>query len=253
MPGSVSLPVFGFLLALARVAGVFAFVPLPGIRSVAEPVRAVFALSVTVALASRWSSIPAPDGVGRLAVSAVAEAVIGLSIGLVVAMLLEAFGLAAQIFGLQAGYAYASTVDPTTQADSGVLMVFSQLAAGMLFFALGLDREVVRTLALSLDHIPPGGYVLTLVSAETVIRTGSAMFAVALRLAFPVVALLLMVDMALALTGKLNQHLQLLSLAFPAKMLAALVVLSSGMVLFPRLLKQSAEASWRVLHQILGI
>ena len=44
----------------------------------------------------------------------------------------------------------------------------------------------------------------------------------ALRLALPVVALLLMVDVALALLGRLNQQLQLLALAFPAKMLTAL-------------------------------
>ena len=34
------------------------------------------------------------------------------------AIVLEAFTLAAQVLGLQAGYAYASTIDPNTEADS---------------------------------------------------------------------------------------------------------------------------------------
>ena len=54
----------------------------------------------------------------------------------------------------------------------------------------------------------------------------AALFTVGMRLALPVVALLVMVDVALALLGRLNPQLQLLSLAFPAKMLIALLVLS---------------------------
>jgi flagellar biosynthesis protein FliR len=252
MPNSLAIPVFPFLLVLARVAGVFALVPMPGFRSAPEPVRAAFALAVTLALAPAWPRVANPAHAGQLALWIVAEAAFGLAIGIVVAMLLEAFSLAAQIFGLQAGYAYASTVDPNTQADSGVLLVVAQLAAGMLFFALGLDREVVRLLALSLERLPPGAYGLSRGAAETVVRLGDAMFGVALRLAFPVVALLLMADMALALTGKLNQHLQLLSLAFPVKMLCALAVLAAGAALFPRLLGQSAEVSFRALRQLIG-
>ena len=65
--------------------------------------------------------------------------------------MLEAFGAGGADPGAQAGYAYASTIDPNTEADSGVLLVFAQLMAGMLFFALGLDREVLRLFAQSLD------------------------------------------------------------------------------------------------------
>src|SRR6202020_822903 len=88
-----------------------------------------------------------------------AEAAIGIAIGVAVSIVIESFVVAAQILGLQAGYAYASTIDPNTQADSGILLVFAQLAAGMLFFALGLDREVLRLFAQSLDKVPVGTYV----------------------------------------------------------------------------------------------
>jgi flagellar biosynthesis protein FliR len=53
--------------------------------------------------------------------------------------------------------------------------------------------------------------------AEALIRLGASLFAVGVRLALPVVALLVMVDVALALMGRLNQQLQLLSLAFPPR------------------------------------
>jgi flagellar biosynthesis protein FliR len=62
-----------------------------------------------------------------------------------------------------------------------------------------------------------------------------------------------MVDVALALLGRLNQQLQLLALAFPAKMLTALVVLSWVSLLFPRILMESSGHAWAAARQILGI
>ena len=73
------------------------------------------------------------------------------------------------------------------------------------------------------------------------------------RLALPVVALLVMVDVALALLGRLNQQLQLLSLAFPAKMLTALVVLSWVAVLYPRILTEFGGQAWAAARRMLGL
>jgi flagellar biosynthetic protein FliR len=244
---------YAFLLVLARVGGALAFVPLPGIRGGPEPARAAFALGFTLALAARW---PAIDGgavtPARLIAWVAAEAALGIAIGVIVAIVLEAFSVAAQVLGLQAGYGYASTVDPTTQADSGVLVVLAQLMSGMLFFALGMDRQVLRLFAESLGRVPAGAYVPGRPAAQAVIELGSMLFSVGVRLALPVVVLLVLVDVALALLGRLNQHLQLLSLAFPLKMLAALVMLSVLAALFPRIMLELAGHAWPAARRVLG-
>jgi len=244
---------YAFLLVLARVSGALVFVPFPGLKGGSEPARAGLALMVTIALSSRWPSVHAetvtPAG---LVGWAVAEASLGIGIGVCVAIVLEAFTLAAQILGLQAGYAYASTIDPNTDADSGVLLVFAQLMAGMIFFALGLDREVLRMFALSFDQVPVGTYAMGPGTAAVILRLGSSLFSVGLRLAFPVVGLLVMVDVALALAGRLNQQLQLLSLAFPIKMLAGLVILSWISAVFPRVLYEFHELGGSAIRQILS-
>jgi flagellar biosynthetic protein FliR len=256
MPASLTLSVgalYAFLLVLARVGGALAFVPLPGIKGVPQPARVALVLGFTLALSARWPAVDAAAVTGmKMAGWAAAEAAVGIAIGVAVAIVLEAFTLAAQVLGLQAGYAYASTVDPNTQADSGILLVFAQLAAGMLFFALGLDREILRLFAESLDVAPPGAYMFGPSTAQVMIRLGASLFSVGVRLALPVVALLAMVDVALALLGRLNQQLQLLHLAFPAKMLTALVVLSWVAVLFPRILLQFSGQAWVAARRMLG-
>ena len=256
MPTSLILSlagIYGFALVLARVGGALVFVPLPGLGSAPVPARIALAAGLAVALWSRWPVIdPASMTPARLLGWAAAEAAIGIAIGVATAIVLEAFVLAAQILGLQAGYAYASTIDPNTQADSGVLLVLAQLGASLLFFAAGLDREVFRLFAWSLDQVPPGSYGLGPAAAPALIQLGASLFSVGLRLAFPVVALLVMVDVALALVGRVSAQLQLLALAFPVKMLLTLVVFGWGTLLFPRILRELSGHAWTAARHVLG-
>lgn len=256
MPASVTLSLgtlYAFLLVLARVGGALVFVPLPGINGAPAAARAALALGFTLALHGCWPAVNAEIVTGmRMAGWAGAEAAVGIAIGVSVAIVLEAFGLAAQILGLQAGYAYASTIDPNTEADSGILLVLAQLVAGMLFFSLGLDREVLRLFAQSLEKVPAGTYTFGPSTAPTLIHLGAGLFSVGVRLALPVVALLVMVDVALALMGRLNQQLHLLALAFPAKMLIALAVLSWIAVLYPRILWEFSGQAWTAARRMLG-
>ena len=257
MPGEWTVSagtLFAFLMVLARVAGALTFVPLPGFSSAPAAAKVILAASLTFCLASRWPALDASDiTTGKLAASVAAEAAIGIAIGVAVSVVLEAFIFAAQVLGLPAGYGYASTVDPTTQADSGILLVLSQLMAGMLFFALGLDREVLKLFARTLDRIPAGAYVFGPQSAESLVRMASALFSAGVRLALPVVALLAMVDVALALLGRLNSQLQLLSLAFPLKMLVALLMLSWICALYPRILRECAAQTLAGAGRVLGL
>jgi flagellar biosynthetic protein FliR len=245
---------YGFLLVLARVGGSLVFVPLPGVKSAPDSARIALALGFTLALYGQWPVVRTDAvTVAALAGWALAEAAVGLAIGVSVAIALEAFTLSAQVLGLQAGYAYASTIDPNTEADSGILLVFAQLMSGMLFFALGLDREILRLFAISLEKVPPGEYVFGRATAEPLIRLGATLFSVGVRLALPVVALLVMVDVALALLGRINAQLQLLTLAFPAKMLTTLILLSWLAATFPRVLREICGASWTAAYRMLGI
>jgi flagellar biosynthetic protein FliR len=125
------------------------------------------------------------------------------------------------------------------------------LTGGMLFFTLGVDREVLRVLAASFERFPAGSWAPTAASLEGILALGGAMFSMGLRLALPVTALLLLLDIAMALLGRMQQQLQLLSLAFPIKMLAAVAILAVMAPMLPRLFHSSSErtvtALWRML------
>ena len=244
---------YAFAVVLARVTGFILFLPVPGFRSAPDSVRVVLALAITFALFPVWPALPnAEPSIGQLAAWAFSEAGFGLIVGLSVAFLTEGFQVAAQVAGVHAGFGFATTIDPTSEADSGVLQVLASLFSGILFFSVGLDRQLIRVLAASFVKFPAGAWAPAAASLDGIVRLGSDMLSLGLRLALPVVALLILIDFALALLGRVQQHLQLLSMAFPAKMASALAILAALAPVVPRMFSAAADHTLAVLWRALG-
>ena len=254
---TLGLPVstmIGFLLVLTRVAGLVTFLPVPGFRSAPPMARVVISVSITFALFPVWPSLPDElPSLGALTGWAFCEMGFGLVAGLAVAFLTEGFQIAAQAMGLQAGYGFAQTIDPSSQADSGVLQVILSLVTGLLFFTAGVDHQlIVRILAASFEKFPVGSWTLASTSLDGLIHLGAGMFVIGLRIAMPVIGLLILIDLSLALLGRIQQQMQLLSLAFPVKMLTAIGVLAALAPVIARVYTASSErmvsALWNMVR-----
>ena len=247
---SVSLrTITTFLLVLSRILGVFIFLPLPGKDAGPSMARIVLALATALAVLPYWPSEGTPEPTLSLLVIWIsAELALGLTIGLVVGFLAEALTVGAHILALQAGYAYASVVDPTTQADSDVLQILAQLVAGLLFFGLRLDHLAIKSFIYSLRSFPPGQFTLTPGLAKAVIALSANVFSVGLKLALPAVALLLSTEVALAVVGRLSSQLQLGSNAGSIKMLLTLLILASVLRIVPQLYEGFANQVFHFLQ-----
>jgi flagellar biosynthetic protein FliR len=245
----------GFLYTLARVSGVFAFLPLAAFRAAPEAAKILLSLAFTVILWPEWKSpvALAAGGVtlGRIVTGLAGEMALGLVIGLTVAIVLEVFQVAAQIVSLQAGFGFASTIDPTSGADSTVLITLAQLTAGLLFFATGGDRILVRVLADSLRLCPPESFSLKAGWAEPLARFFGTMFSAGLRLAAPIVALLLLADVSLAVLGRMQQQLHLVSLTMPVKLGATMLLLSATLAYQPGFFASSMATGVRLIEALL--
>ncbi|MDZ7638759.1 MAG: flagellar biosynthetic protein FliR [Bryobacterales bacterium] len=218
--------IIGFLLVLSRMSGLLIFLPIPGLRALPESVRPLVAIAFTLPLLARAPGLPAGGiNTGQVLLWCLSEVAFGLLWGLAVHFLIEAFVLGAQFLALQAGFGYASMIDPSTQADAGLLQILAQLIASLLFFATGLHRQVLFLLSESIARIPPGSYIPDVAGANQLVSLGASMFEIAARLSMPLIALLLLIDISLALLGRVQSQLQLLSMIFPAKLLLSLFVL----------------------------
>jgi flagellar biosynthesis protein FliR len=243
---------YAFLLVLARVSGIFVFVPLPGIKAGPEVARVVLSLGLTFALVSCWPVVDA-SAVNIMLMTGwlLAEATLGMAIGLAVAFLAEGFQMGAQIVSLQAGYTFATTIDPTSGADSPVLLTIAQLATGLFFFASGLDRQVLLAVAQSFSSQVPGHLAISPSMVSLLIQAGGSIFATGFRLVLPIVSLLLMVEISMALLARLNSQLHLMLLARPIKMLLSLTLFAWLMLILPKVFGQSAGQMIQLVRALL--
>ena len=219
---------FGFLFALARISGVFAFLPLAAFRAAPETARIVLAIAFTMLLRPEWKSPVGVDAsIGRMLAGIAGESALGLTIGLALAIALDVFQMAAQAVSQLAGLGYASTIDPASGADSTVLLSTAQITAGLLFFVTGADRLLVKALAESMRLVPPESFTLNKAWIPAMIQFASNIFSAGLRLAAPVIALLLLADASLAVLGRVQAQLHLISLPMPVKLLSTMLLLSA--------------------------
>jgi len=243
--------ILGFLLVLARVAGVFTFVPFPGFNGSPVTARVVLSLAIAICLFPLWPAVPDLDqSFASLAGYVIMDAAVGLVLSLTVAFAIEAMKVAAQVAGLQAGFGYASTIDPSSEADSSLLLVVSELFAGLLFFGAGLDRQVLAILAGTIKTLPPGRIVQFQGVPHAIVRLSGEMFVYGLRLAFPIIAFLVLVDLTLGFLGRVNAQLQLLTLAFPVKIMAALGLFALLAPVYARVYQQLAQ---RMIESAAGL
>jgi flagellar biosynthesis protein FliR len=239
-----------FFLVLTRIGGLFAFVSVPGLKSALAPTRIGLVLLITVLVFPFTHGATAiPATLGGAAKLMLSELGLGLVFGLSIQFLHEGVLLGAQTLSVQAGYSYASTIDPTSEADSSVLQVFLGLGSSLLFLTLGFDRLLIKLIAQSLETIPPGSLAVTAATAPSIIHLASGIFVQGIRVAAPIVGMLLLVDVAMALLSRLQPQLQLLSLSFPLKMLLTLVGLAFSIQTIPLIVRSSGETTFSYLDQ----
>jgi flagellar biosynthetic protein FliR len=214
-----------FVAVWARIAGIFTFLPIPGLKSPIDMPRLFFSVAVTLCMFPQWPAIElSKTPVSDLLMLLLGESVLGLAAGLVISLAFEAFQFAAQVIAQQAGFSYASTIDPSNDTDSGVLLIICQLLTGWIAIAMGLDRQLLGLVAGSFVAVPPGQVRVSIETFQSFARQGSQMFELGLQLALPAMALSLLLDILLGVLSRLEQQLGLTTLLFPAKTAGALII-----------------------------
>jgi flagellar biosynthetic protein FliR len=110
---------------------------------------------------------------------------------------------------------------------------------------------MVKALAESLRLAPPESFTLQKSWALAIVQFAGSIFSTGLRLAAPVVALLLLGDAALAVLSRTQSQLHVVSLTMPVKLAATMLVMSATMALQPGLF-ESLMTQWaRLIEGIL--
>ncbi len=208
----------GSLLVLARVAGIFSVAPVLGHARVPPQVRIILSVGLTLAVAPL---APLPEALQTGTAGFVAllarEAAIGLSIGYLCALLISAAQTAGELVDHQIGFGLSGIVDPLTNNQMPVIARFLQMFATMVFLASGAHHWLIRALVDSYRVIGPGADADLSRAAAPVTAVFVTVFLTALKIAGPILGVLLLCDICLGLVARTTPQLNLLMVGFPLK------------------------------------
>lgn len=239
---------------LARMGGVLVFAPFLGNNAIPVRVKAGLAVAVTVLLFPVYApTIPAIRDPEGWAVVCFGEMMIGLLIGLSAALVFEGMQLAGQIVGGQMGFSLVNIIDPQTQVDTPVMGAFQQTIGMLIFLQLDVHHSILRALARSLQFLPLGKFTLTSALTGQFLQAAGAMWILGIRIAGPVLAATLLVDVALGFLAKASPSFPALVIGLSLKTVIGLVVLTSAIAFWPNILGKQFEAAMRWNEKLLGL
>jgi flagellar biosynthetic protein FliR len=179
-----------------------------------------------------------PHAEASLGFSAIlGELAVGLVYGLTLALMSEMMLFAGQILGLQFSFSLVNLMDPASSIQTPLLGDLFQLMGTLVVITAGLDRILLASMVRSFRAAPLGGFALAPASAQAIVRAAGGIFLAALELAAPVLAATLLVEVAIALLGKLSPQLPVMSLSVPMKTLTGFALLTGSLALWPRFIE----------------
>ena len=221
------------LLGTARATGFVLLAPPFNSRTIPAPVKGAFAMALSLLLSTQIApQLPEPTA-GFLAVAAVTEVIIGAALGFVVQVLFSAVQMAGDLIDVTGGFSLQPASDPLAMTQNSSVGRLHYLLAMTLLFTSGGHLLIVKGFATSYAGLPVGGNVPTDQLAAVITTALSMMFLAALQIAGPMVAVLLLADVALALLSKAAPALNIFALGFPVKIMLTLTLLGLTFPLLP--------------------
>ncbi|MGY1601069.1 flagellar biosynthetic protein FliR [Geodermatophilus sp. SYSU D00815] len=238
----------GLLLATARAAGFVLLAPPFNSSGVPAAVKGALALALSVALLHLVTpGLPATITPGFLVVAAVTEVAIGAGLGFVVQLLFSAVQLAGNVIDMTGGFSLQPAYDPLSLSMNSTIGRLHHMLATALLFTSGGHLLLVRGFATSYEGLPVGGDVPTEQLGQVLITAFSMMFLAALQIAGPMVAVLLLADVALALLNRAAPALNIFALNFPLKIFLTLLMLALAFPLLPAAVDSLLEHATRAI------
>lgn len=224
------------VLVLIRISGVMVFAPFFSSNAIPRAVKVAFVVVLTALLApvAASHSGPAPE-LGLVAV--LGELTTGMLFGICLTLLMEMLNFAGQILGLQFSFSLVNILDPNSPIETPLLSQMLNLVGLLVIIAAGLDRTLLSALLHTFAAVPVGTAWLATKASVTLLRMASGVFLAAVQLSAPVIAATLLVELVVALVGRLSPQLPVLFVGIPLKTLIGYTVLIGSLGIWPRFIE----------------
>lgn len=185
--------------------------------------------------AIKISQVSAINGNFDLAMACINEVVTGLVLGYITSICFSTIQIAGQLIDMQMGFSMISMFDPNTGSIVSLLERLVYWISILLFFAVDGHHMLINAMVGSFDTVALGKSLLFNDTIMLVINAFIQFFALGLKIAIPIVLIILITDITMGLVARTVPQLNIMILGLPIKILVGLTCFS---ILLPVLFKE---------------
>ena len=217
-----------FLLVFVRIMGVFFTVSFFSSDAFPETIRLGLVFLITATIYPLVSSfVPQPSSnMIEYGLHALGEGIIGIAIGMIMSVYFTVFQLAGQFFSVQMGFGASEVFDPLSQISLPIMGQFLYMIFTLVFMLGNGPAYVLNGLFESFSRV---NFVDLLRTSMTGSKYGllssmGDLFIVALKISFPILAMLLFVSVTQGLLAKASPQMNLQAVGFQISIFIGFVI-----------------------------
>jgi flagellar biosynthetic protein FliR len=151
-----------------------------------------------------------------------AEAMVGLTLGLCLRIFFGSVQLAGQVIGFQMGFAMINVVDPQSGANVSIMDQLGYWVCVVVFLILNGHHIIISALINSFELVPVGVFMMQKVLLVKILDLAGGLFLIAIKIGAPVIAALFFVSVGFGLVSKFAPQMNVMIVAFPLKIVTGL-------------------------------
>jgi flagellar biosynthetic protein FliR len=215
------------LWPLTRILGLIMASPVFGNAAVPVSMKVSLGLLLATIMAPAVPAIPAADPMslaGFLII--IQELLVGLAMGFSMRIVFAAIEFAGEVASSTMGLGFAVFFDPTSAGRTSAISQLMSLVATMAFLAVNAHLVLLSALAESFITLPISATPMSLGAPLEMVQWGARIFSAGLQLSLPIVAAMLITNVALGILTRAAPQLNLFGIGFPITLGVGMLTIS---------------------------
>jgi len=192
----------------------------------------------------------------QLIIYAVSEFTTGLTLGFITSICFDCIRIAGSLIDMNIGLSMLSMFDPNANSNVTFMERLLYWFSLVIFFIVDAHHVLIKALVESFNTVSLGRFIISQNSAMHIVEVFINYFELGLRIAIPIVLIIILTDLTLGLVAKTVPQLNVMILGLPIKILLGLSVISLSLPFFYEIIGvafNNIPASIRQLYKLLPL
>lgn len=214
------------LWPLTRILGLIAAAPMWGNAAIPVSVKVSLGVLIAMVITPAIPALPAADPVSLAGLTILLrEMLIGVGMGFAMRVVFAAVEMAGEVSSLTMGLGFATFFDPQSSGRSSAISQFLALVATTLFIVTNAHLVLIEVLAESFISMPVAATPMAAGAPLELALWGAKIFSAGLQLSLPIVAALLITNVALGILTRAAPQLNIFGIGFSVSLGVGLLVI----------------------------